>query len=141
MKFTTKNSAHSTLNLVYNEKHMEWTENTKFLGLQIDNHNNHKKWKSHIEEMIPTWSGACYAARSVVHVSNISTLKSIYYTYFHSIIKYGIIFWGNSSTVGRFSLYKRKSSELWLVHNPEPHVQVYLNNSRFYLFHASIHFH
>jgi len=29
--------------------------------------------------------------------------------------------------VGRFSLYTRKSSELWLVHNPEPHVEVYLN--------------
>jgi hypothetical protein len=30
-------------------------------------------------------------------------------------------------TVGRFSLYKRKSSELWLVLNPEPLVEVYLN--------------
>jgi len=26
--------------------------------------------------------------------------------------------------VGRFTLYKRKSSELWPVHNPEPHVEV-----------------
>jgi len=138
MKFTTKNSAHFTLHLVYKEKHMEWTENTNFLGLQID---NHKKWKNHIEEMIPAWSGACHALRSIVHVSNISTLKSIYYAYFHSIIKYGIIFWGNSSNSGKISIYKRKSSELWLVHNPEPHVQVYLNKSRFYLFHASINFH
>jgi hypothetical protein len=31
-------------------------------------------------------------------------------------------------TVGRFSLYKRKSSELWLVLNPEPPVEVYLDN-------------
>jgi hypothetical protein len=31
-------------------------------------------------------------------------------------------------TVGRFSLYKRKPSELSLVHNPELHVQAYLNN-------------
>ena len=31
-------------------------------------------------------------------------------------------------TVGRFSLYKRNSSELWVVHNPEPHVEVYLHN-------------
>jgi len=29
-------------------------------------------------------------------------------------------FWGVTlPTVHRFSLYKRKSSELWLVHNPE----------------------
>ena len=42
--------------------------------------------------MIPTLSGACYGIRSMVHFSNINTLKSIYYTYFHSVIKYGIIF-------------------------------------------------
>jgi len=46
--------------------------------------------------MIPNLSGACYAIRSVVHISNINTLKSIYYAYFSSIIKYGIIFEGNS---------------------------------------------
>jgi len=28
----------------------------------------------------------------MVCISNINTLKSIYYTYFHSVIKYGIIF-------------------------------------------------
>ena len=51
MKFTTMNSAHSTLHLVYKEKFMEEKAYTKFLGLQIY---NHKKWKNHIEEMIPT---------------------------------------------------------------------------------------
>jgi hypothetical protein len=68
--------------------------NTKFLGLQIDNHLN---CKSHIEHMIPKLSAACYAVRSVVHISNSNTLKSIYWAYFHSITKYEIIFWGNSS--------------------------------------------
>jgi len=43
--------------------------------------------------------------------------------------------------MGRFSLYKRKSSELSLAHNPEHHAQVYLNNVRFYLFHDYIDFH
>ena len=37
----------------------------------------------------------------MVHVSNINTLKKIYYVYFHSIIKYGIIF-RVTPTVGRF---------------------------------------
>jgi hypothetical protein len=30
--------------------------------------------------------------------------------------------------VGRYSLYRRKSSELWLLHNPDHHVKVYLKN-------------
>ena len=33
----------------------------------------------------------------MVHISNINTLKSIYYPHFDSIIKYGIILEGNSS--------------------------------------------
>ena len=87
MKFTTKNSSHSTLHNGYKEKYMEDTVNTKFLGLQIDNHTN---WKNHTEQMIPMLIGACYATRSMVCISNIITLKSIYYVYFHSIMQYGI---------------------------------------------------
>jgi len=37
----------------------------------------------------------------MVHIGNINKLKSIYYTYPHSIIKYGIIFWGTSSNSGK----------------------------------------
>jgi len=91
MKFKMMNSAHSTFHVGYEEKCLEETVNTKFLGLRIDNHINRK---DRIEEMIPNLSGACYAVRSMVHISdiNINTLKSIYYAYFHSVIKYGIIF-------------------------------------------------
>ena len=37
----------------------------------------------------------------MVRVSNISTLKLIYYTYFYSIIKYGIILGDNSLNDGK----------------------------------------
>jgi isopenicillin N synthase-like dioxygenase len=57
MKFMTKNLAHSTIHIVYREKNVEETVNTKFLGLQID---NHVKWKNHIEEMMPQWSMLCH---------------------------------------------------------------------------------
>jgi len=40
MKFTTKNSSHSTLCIGYKEKYVKETENIKFLGLQTDNHIN-----------------------------------------------------------------------------------------------------
>ena len=56
--------------------------------------------------MIPKLSGACYVIRLMVHISNINTLKSIYSAYFHSIIKYGIIFGATLPTVGRYHLTK-----------------------------------
>jgi hypothetical protein len=44
----------------------------------------------------------------MVHISNINNLKSIYYAYFHSIIKYEIIFWGNSSYSGKiFTVHEK----------------------------------
>jgi hypothetical protein len=73
-------------------------------------------------------NGTCYAIRSTVHISKINAVISIYNAYFHSVIKYGTIFGVNLPTLCRFSLYKRKSSELWLEHNPEPHVEVCLND-------------
>jgi hypothetical protein len=79
--------------------------NTKFLGLQIDNHLN---WKNHIGQMIPKLSGACYDVRLMGHISNINTHKSIYYAYFHSIIKCEIIFWGNSSNSGNIFILQKK---------------------------------
>jgi hypothetical protein len=58
--------------------------------------------------MIPQLSGACYAVRSVFHISSINTLKSVYSTYFHSVIKYRIIFRGNSSNSRNiFALQKK----------------------------------
>jgi hypothetical protein len=55
---------------------MQELVNTKFLGLQIDNHLN---WINHIDELIPKLSGACYAVRSMLHVSKTDTLKSVYF--------------------------------------------------------------
>jgi hypothetical protein len=45
--------------------------------------------------MIAKLSRACYAIRSMSHISSTDTPKSIYIAYFHSIMKYGIISSGN----------------------------------------------
>ena len=71
-KFITKNSSHSTLHIGFKEKYIEETVNTKFLGLQIDNHIN---WMNHIEEMICEFSGTCYAIRLMAHITSINTTQ------------------------------------------------------------------
>jgi hypothetical protein len=71
MKFVTKNLSHSTLHSGYTGNCIAETMNTKFLGLQIDNHLN---WMHHIEQMVPKLSAAHYATMSVVYISNINTL-------------------------------------------------------------------
>ena len=57
MKLITNNSSHSTLYIGYREKYVQEGVNTKFLGLQIDNHIN---WKAQIEKIIHKLHVACY---------------------------------------------------------------------------------
>ena len=93
--------------------------NTEFLVVQIDNHIN---WKNHKEKIIPKLSEAGYAISSMVRISNIPFYYKIWSEFF--------FLGGRGVTiraVRKFSLYKRKLSELWLVHNPEPPVG-HLNN-------------
>jgi hypothetical protein len=73
--------------------------------MQLDNHLN---WKDHIDQIIPKLSAAYYAVRQMYHICNNNTLKSIYFAYFHSVIKYELIFWGNSPNSKKvFTLQKK----------------------------------
>ena len=105
MKSITKNSSHSTSHIGYHEKYISEAVSKKFLGLQIDNHIN---WKNHTEEMIPKLRRACYAIWSMVQISNINTINSIYYVYIHSITKYWKFFLGNSYNNGNIFTSQKK---------------------------------
>ena len=51
---------------------------------------------------------ACYAIRMVKSCMSLDVLRMIYFSYVHSIIAYGIIFWGNShSSASIFKIQKR----------------------------------
>jgi hypothetical protein len=95
MKFTTNNETRINFNIGYDNKTIEEVLlTTKFLGLQIDSNLN---WKKHIEYIIPKLSSACFAMRTVKPLLNVDTLKLVYFAYFHSVMSYGVIFWGNSA--------------------------------------------
>jgi hypothetical protein len=65
-------------------------------------------WKSHIDMIAPKLSQACFIARVIKPFLSWDTLKMVYYAYFHAIMTYGLIFWGNSSHSGNiFTLQKR----------------------------------
>jgi hypothetical protein len=61
-----------------------------------------------MDKLCPKLSGACYVVRSMFHVSNSDTLKSVYFVYFHSIMKYGIFVRVIHLSAKRYSLYKGK---------------------------------
>jgi hypothetical protein len=89
----------------YDSRFITNTYFTRFLGLTFD---NTLYWKSHIDQLLPKLSTACYAITVMKPLMSQATLVMIYYAYFQSIMNYGIIFWGNSSySINIFRLQKK----------------------------------
>jgi hypothetical protein len=107
MHFTTKNSSFSTFDIIYKDQKLTTVDSIKFLGLILD---NSLSWKKHIEAIVPKLSAATFAVRFVQPFLSLDSLELIYYSYFHSILTYRIIFWGN---VMLSSEPKRKLSGSW----------------------------
>ena len=103
--FTNKSTCISDMKIKYEDKQISTVNDTKFLGLFI---NNNHSWKTHIDCIKSKLSSACYAIRSVKPYVTTNTLKMIYYSYFHSVMTYGLLFWGNSpDSIKIFRLQKK----------------------------------
>jgi hypothetical protein len=66
----------------------------KFLGLTIQ---YDLAWNKHIEEICKKLNLAIFMIRNIKPLVSIDTMKIIYHACFHSIMAYGIMFWGNST--------------------------------------------
>jgi hypothetical protein len=78
---------------------------TKFLGLIID---NMFLWKEHFVCLTTKLNKACFAIRAIKPFMSSKILKAVYYSYFHSIMSYDIIFWGSSTLTNNiFKIQKR----------------------------------
>ena len=99
---------HLITEIEYEDEQINIANETKFLGPYI---NNNLSWKTHIEIIKNNLSSAFYVMRLVKPYVTTDTLKVIYYSFFHSIMSYGLYSGGTPQTVLRFSGYKRRLSE------------------------------
>jgi hypothetical protein len=91
MQFITKTSSVINFNTMHGNKEIVNICNTKFLGLKSG---NTFSWKTHI--VVPKLSSVCFAIITIKPFLSKESLKMVYYSYFHFIMTYGLIFWGNS---------------------------------------------
>jgi hypothetical protein len=125
-------------------QHIQWAERYRSTH-SLTWHWIHKplaisNWKNHINHIIPTWCAACYTVISVLHISNINTLETIYCANFISTTKYGTLWGAVCLTVKRHLIYKTKYFQLWLIQNAEIHVDFCQTAYRFNLFHMNKYF-
>ncbi|PNF22769.1 hypothetical protein B7P43_G06670 [Cryptotermes secundus] len=115
VKFDTTNRDNMSIHLKFNDEILHQETHVKFLGIEIDKTLN---WKSQIESMLSRLGKACFAIRNMKLYSNIETLKMIYHAYFHSIMRYGIVFWGNSWEAKKIFLLQKRAIRIMLGMKP-----------------------
>jgi hypothetical protein len=108
IQFVTKNSSSLNFNIMHGNKKIANVYNTEFLGLTLD---NTLSWRTHIDTIIRKLSSASFALRVVKPFLSQDSLKIVYYSHFHSVMTYGLIFWGNSHYSNIISDYKKELLE------------------------------
>jgi hypothetical protein len=106
LHFRTKNSSTLDTKLEYDTKSIDIKFDTKFLGIMMD---STLQWKAHIDLLSTKLNTARYALRTLEHAMSQQVLVIVYFSYFHSIMSYGIIFWGASPHyINIFKLQKKQ---------------------------------
>jgi hypothetical protein len=105
VQFSNKSIGNSNIQIMIEDKQISTVNETKFLGLIID---NTLSWKGHIEYIKSTLSSACYVMRTVKPFVSQNALEIIYYSYFHSIMNYGLLLWGSSTESIKIFKFQKK---------------------------------
>jgi len=93
LQFMTKKQNEIKIKIVVSSTIITNVNSTKFLGVTID---STLSWKAHIVDLTSKLNKACCAIRAIKSFMKLNVLRTVYFSYFHSIMSHGIIFWGNS---------------------------------------------
>jgi hypothetical protein len=102
-KLKTSRPDQSTLNFADNQTNS--TQCIDFLGVTLD---STLPWQGHITKVITKLNSACSTIRILKSFLTIEDLRTVYFAYVHSVIMYGLPFWGNAiNTKSVFMMQKR----------------------------------
>jgi len=106
VEFRTKNYYQVKTKIKCEHKNISNSTETKFLGLIID---ETLSWNQHIDQIATKLCSACYALRNLKHIVPQSTLRTIYHSYIHYILSYGVIFWGRSYNAKKIIYFTKEN--------------------------------
>lgn len=94
----------------YESTIIPYSSSVKFLGVWMD---ENLKWSVHLHNLEMKLSKICFALRILVKASSVESARTMYFAYFHSVLTYGIMVWGNSTKASQiFKLQKRAIAQV-----------------------------
>lgn len=93
------------LDINYKDTKIKQIKQTKFLGVFIDQEIN---WKAHIDNICNRVNRFTYALKKVRHVTNVMTATATYHAYVGSVLRYGLLVWGNSTNIKRAFIAQKR---------------------------------
>lgn len=105
IRFVLPNVQGNDCDILLNGKKLEFVKETTFLGITVD---EKLQWGPHITSLAGRLSSAAYAVWKIRQLTDIDTARLVYFSYFHSIMSYGILLWGQAADIDSiFILQKR----------------------------------
>ena len=102
---------------------------TKYLGLNID---QHLKWDKHIHSLIPRIRKLIHIFKNLNSVTDLKTLKTVYFALCQSVLSYCITVWGGAAKYIMLPLERAQRAVLKVMTKKPfryPTLQVYNDNS------------
>ena len=100
MLFSSNISYRSTVNTLSIDCKINLTNSIKFFGIIIE---SSLTWNKHIDHINSKLNSLGYILCSLRSELSLKIIKQIYTSYVHSVLNYGIIFWGTCHIVELFS--------------------------------------
>lgn len=105
VKFSMPNVKQVNTEIKMNGETIDLLNSTVFLGITMD---SKLQWGPHIAALAGRLSSAAYAVRKIRHLTDIETARLVYFSYFHSVMSYGLLLWGSAADIQTiFVLQKR----------------------------------
>lgn len=93
IQFQTYNANINKLDIHYKDSHLTTVDNCVFLGITVDKNCN---WKTHIDKILVKIDRFIYVLKRIRQTVNCDTAMLAYHGYVSSVLRYGIVLWGNS---------------------------------------------
>ena len=89
-----------------NGETLDLVDSAVFLGITVD---SKLQWGPHISALSSRLSSAAFAVKKIRQITNVETARLVYFSYFHSIMAYGILLWGSAAELESIFVIQKRA--------------------------------